>query len=249
MRRPTPRLVRAPFALLATVALLGATGPAVAQVDDAAVEALTCAAGALGPDGGVLATVVERGSITYFGPGGQPAAQFDYVSTTDLVGERVRLELFLGDDLVVVQQVADGAGFTFTPQAGVLDLPAAERAALEEGFVVSFYGLPLGPERDAATFVGAQELEGAAGDRIDLVTRGVVHAVLLDADCRLAAEVTTNDQIGELVTRYGGYRDVDGWVLPAVAEAFVGGAPFARTEASETRVNVVLDDDAFARPE
>lgn len=224
-------------------------GTAFAQVDDAAAEALTCAAAALGPDGGVLETVVERGSITYFGPGGQPAAQFDYVSTTDLVGERVRLELFLGTDLVVVQQLADDAAFTFTPQAGVLDLPASERAALEEGFVVSFYGLPLGPVRDAATFVGAQELEGASGDRIDLVTRGVAHAMLLDADCRLAAEVTTNAQIGELVTRYGAYRDVEGWQLPAIAEVFVGGAPFARTEASETRVNVALSEDAFARPE
>jgi hypothetical protein len=171
------------------------------------------------------------------------------VSTTDLLGQRIRLELYLGPDLVVVQQLTDGEAFTFTPQAGVLDLPASERAALEEGFVTSFYGLSLGLERDAATFVGAQELAGTSGDRIDLVTRGVAHALLLDADCRLAAEVTTNAQIGELVTRYGAYRAVDGWDLPALAEVFVGGTPFATTEATETRVNGALSDDAFARPE
>ncbi len=243
------RALNAHLTRLLTGALLAAIGTALAQVDDAAAEALTCAAAVLGPDGGVLETVVERGSITYFGPGGQPAAQFDYVSTTDLVGERVRLELYLGDDLAVVQQSAAGAAFTFTPQAGVLELPASERAAFEEGFVVGFYGVAIGTDRDSATFGGAQELEGAAGDRIDLVTRGVAHSILLDADCRLAAEVTTNAQIGELVTRYGAYRDVDGWDLPARAEVFVGGAPFAQTEAAETRVNVALDDDAFARPE
>lgn len=243
-RRPAHTLAR-----LLTAALFATSGLALAQVDDAAAEALTCAADALAPEGGVLETVFERGTLTYFGPGGQPAAQFDYVSTTDLVGERVRLELYLGDDLAVVQQSADGAAFTFTPQAGVLDLPASERAALEEGFVVGSYGVAIGADRDAASFVGAQELEGAAGDRIDLVTRGVAHSVLLDAACRLVAEVTTNAQVGEVVTRYGAYRDVDGWDLPALAELFVGGAPFARTEATETLVNVALDDDAFARPE
>jgi hypothetical protein len=243
-RRLHARLARPLSALLfATI------GHGLAQVDAAAADALTCAAAVLGPEGAVLTTVVERGSLTYFGPGGQPAAQFDYVSTTDLAGERVRLELFLGPDLVVVQQPADGEAFTFTPQTGVLALPAAERAAFEEDFVVGIYGLPLGAERDAATFVGAQELAGASGDRIDAVTRGVPHSVLLDADCRLAAEVTTNAQVGELVTRYDGYRDVDGWNLPALGEVFVGGAPFARTEATETRVNVALGDDAFARPE
>ena len=245
MRRP----LHARLARLLAAALFATVGTALAQIDDASSDALTCAAAALGPDGGVLETVVERGSITYFGPGGQPTAQFDYVSTTDLVGKRVRLELFLGPDLILVQQSADGAAFTFTPQAGVLELPAAERAAFEEGFVIGFFGLTIGPDRDAATFVGTQELEGASGDRIDLITRGVAHAILLDADCRLAAEITTNAQVGELVTRYGAYRDVDGWDLPALADMFVGGAPFARSEATETLVNVPLGDDAFARPE
>ncbi|TVR90532.1 MAG: hypothetical protein EA416_11290 [Trueperaceae bacterium] len=82
-----------------------------------------------------------------------------------------------------------------------------------------------------------------------MVTQGVVRSLLIAADCSLGTEVTTNAQLGEVVTRYGAYHDVDGWNLPAVGEAFVGGAPFGLNAAIETRVNVTLDDDAFARPE
>ena len=249
MRRPARRSIATTIAHFVAAALLATTSAAQAQVDAAAADALACAAAAQAPDGGVLETVVERGTLTYFGPGGQPAAAFDYVSITDVVAERVRLELYLGDQLVVVQQSADDAAFTFTPQAGVLDMPATERAALEEGFVVGMLGVALGAARDTATFVGADALAGTAGERIDLVTRGVAHTVLVDADCLLVVEVTTNAQLGELVTRYGAYRDVDGWTLPALADVFIGGAPFARTETRETRVNVALDADAFARPE
>jgi hypothetical protein len=238
--------VRSLFVALAV--FVAAAPAALAQVGEDAAEALSCAADALGPAGETLATVRDVGTITYFGPSGDPVAVLDYASYVDFAGERLRLDLSVGDTLVAVQQVTPEGGFLYAPETGTVDLPESELARYREGFVTGATGLRLGADRERAAVVPDGELAGVSGTLIELVTNGVEHAVLLNEDCRFLGERTSDADLGEVVTTGAADAPFDGWWLPTRAELVVQGALFARLETTGGAVNEPIDDAVFARP-
>lgn len=234
--------------LALVVALLAALPLANAQVGDAASAELSCAASALGPEGATLATAQDAGTITYFGPAGDPVAIVDYVSYVDFEARRLRIELSIGGTLLSVQQVTPDGGFLYSAETGTLELPPSELARYEEAFVTGPTGLRLGAERDRAEVVPDGELAGIGGTLIELVTDGVEHAVLLDEDCRFLAERTSDPDLGEVVTVGGAEEPLDGWWLPVRGELYAQGTLFALIETTSGRVNEPIADAVFERP-
>lgn len=231
------------------IALLVAIAPlALAQVEDDAAALLRCAAERHGAQDQTLVSVFDRSSITYYGPGGVPAAILDVESVVDVVERRLRATFSVAGDVVLIQQLTGDSGFTDTPQTGPVPLPPSERATLAQAFVTGIAGVRLGDQRDSATVVPDTALGDERRDAIAVVSDGVEHVVFLDDDCTLIAEVTTDPQVGELLTYYLDYRDLDGWWLPFAAEVYLGGERFASIETLEGRVNDALVDELFETP-
>lgn len=244
----TPVRTPTPLFLLGVIALLAAAPVAVAQVSDEAASLLSCAAEALGPEGETLATVQDVGTITYFGPTGDPVAILDYASYADFAGERLRIDLSVGGTLVAVQQVTPDGGFLYSPETGTVDLPDSELARYREGFRTGATGLRLGANRDRAEVVADGELRGVSGTLIELVTNGVEHAVLLGPDCRFLGERTSDPDLGEVIGLGAPDGSFGGWWLPTDAELYAQGALFARVETTDGSVNEPIDDGVFERP-
>lgn len=195
-----------------------------------------------------MQSAFDNGSVTYFGPGGVPAAILEVESLLDFAGERFRGTFAVGADIVLIQQLTGDTGFSYTPQTGTLPLPPSERNALREVFVTGIAGVLRGDDRDAAEILPDVTLEGIEATAIALVTDGVEHLVFIAEDCSFVAEVTLNPQVGELLTFYSDFRDVDGYLLPFFGEAFVGDEIFARVESVAQTVNLVFRNDQFEAP-
>jgi hypothetical protein len=221
---------------------------ASAQVEDAAAALLRCAAERHGGTRGALQTVQDTGSITYFGPGGAPAAILDVTTIIDYTNDRFRGTFSIGADIVLIQQLAGDEGFTFTPQTGTIPLPPSERAALRRVFVTGIAGIRLGDARDTATIIPDARLGDLRPHAIRLVTQGVEHTVFLAEDCTLIAETSIDPQIGEVSSFYADYRDVNGWWIPFSGEIFAGDVLFARVETQTVAIDEPLVERAFERP-
>ena len=235
-----------PRLLLVIVAL--ALPAASAQVADDAAALLRCAAERHGATRGALETVQDTGSITYFGPGGAPAAILDVATTIDFTNDRFRGTFSIGADIVLIQQLAGDEGFTSTPQTGTIPLPPSERAALRRVFVTGVAGIRFADARDSASIVPDVQLGDLRPHAIRLVTEGVEHTVFLAEDCTLIAEASIDPQIGEVLSFYGDYRDVNGWWIPFSGEIFAGDVLFARVETHTVTIDEPLDEATFERP-
>ena len=246
-RSPLPHVA----SLLAAVLAFGALGVAAAQQDARSLVtsvAETHGVAALADTDGYRSDA----NVTLFGPTGEPVAQVRQVTLVDLSGAepRFRENLYLGDALASATQFdADGA-WTWTPDTGTIDLPAAQEAELRDALDRGLLGLRYGDDSvDRAETVGEATFAGATGTAVDVEIRGTEGTLLIAEDGTLAGEAYSSSQLGEVTVAYGDLRDVDGVLLPFSSEAHANGQPVLRTESETIELGVAFDDDAFAPPE
>jgi hypothetical protein len=233
------------------VCLSLALGTAVAQVEPEAAEWLERAREAHG--GEALASVEslrETVLITFFGPDGQPAAEFTGVATVDFTGNRLRIELYDGDDLLLIQQVTPERNAAWSQESGTINLPAAQARELIDTLATSYYGLRLGGEgREAAQVVGEATFGEVTGQAVEVTTGGKTTTYLLAGDGTMLAERYFSPTLNaEATTLYEDLRAADGLILPFASHQFIGDAPFVSSETQEVEVNAELTDDDFELP-
>ena len=239
-----------PIALLLTSLIL-LLGVALAQVEPEAAEWLERAREAHGGDAlAAVETMRETVLVTYYGPDGQPVAEISGVVTIDFAGERIRLDLYSGDELILVQQVTPERNATWSAQSGTINLPAAQAKELTDNLSLSYYGLRLGSEgRESAQVTGEATFGEVTGQTVEVTTGGKTTTYLFDESGRMLAERYFSPTLGaESTTIYENFQEVDGLVLPTVSSQFVGDVPFATSETQEIEVNVELTDEDFELP-
>jgi hypothetical protein len=190
----------------------------------------------------------ETTDVTYYAPNGNPAVQITAVSTADFSGERLRLEVFQGETLIEIDQVAPTEAWSWTKQTGTINLPNVQARPLRESLYQGWYGLRFGGKnRDAVSLDGAQGFADQKGQAVTVTTRGVKATYLLSPDGLLMAEKSQLPQVGEIVTVYGAYQTVDGVQIPFEGVGYVGTKKFFMAKVRNAKVNPALSDADFAR--
>lgn len=196
-----------------------------------------------------LESLREVATLTYYGPGGEAVSELRAESLVDFVNERFRLEFFEGGTLVLVQQLNEEGGVTWTQQTGELALPAAQEAELRESFLRAYYGLRVAADaRDEAVLEGEAAFIDLSGQALRVTTEGVSTLYLVGEDGRLLGERYPTLQLGEVTALYEDYREVDGVFLPHASRLYAGEMLFASTETESFEVDPPLSDEDFALP-
>ncbi|MBS3967576.1 MAG: hypothetical protein KGZ60_10025 [Truepera sp.] len=196
-----------------------------------------------------LRTLRDVSVLTFLDPVGQPVGEMRAVSLIDLENGRLRVAFSEGDELTFIQQLKPDEGFTWTPQTGVLNLPAAQRRGLRQTFYLSYYGLRFGGEnREAAELLSETTFLGMTGKAVRVTTNGFTTIYLFDADGRLLAESFWSDQLGEVNVVYEDYREVGELVLPFRLRQYVGEMLLAKIEVQALEPNVEITDADFVLP-
>jgi len=234
------------FLLIAT--LLALTSLGVAQVDPEAAQWLERAAEAHGGDAfRELSTVQEEGVITYYDPTGTPVQENEARTVIDLEGERMRMEMYVMGQLLVLQQVTPEGSFAYAFPQGELPLSEAETAELRMAFETGFYGLRLGAEgAQSASYLGEQEWGDVSGHAVEVSRNDNRFSYLLDDDGQLLADRYVTAQLGETTTFYTEFEEVDGILLPTEYESFAMGMKILSSQANDQVVNEPLAEDAFS---
>lgn len=233
---------------VAVATLLLATSFALAQVEPDAATLLNCAAERHGLASTAFRNSVDRGTITYFGPTGEPVAALEVDGIIDIEHQRLRVDFFIGETLVLAQQLADGEGFIYTPESGAVPLPRSERENLQRTFFSGSYAILPSVVHDAASVTRDSAFLDGSADRIDLVTSGVEHAIFLDDACTIVGDYGIDPDLGEVYTRYLEHRDVDGVLMPVLGELYAMGMLFGAIETLSSAVNVPIDEARFEVP-
>src|SRR5690625_4447563 len=240
------REIQLRFLLIAT--LLALTSLGVAQVDPEAAQWLERAAEAHGGDAfRELSTVQEEGVITYYDPTGTPVQENEARTVIDLEGERMRMEMYVMGQLLVLQQVTPEGSFAYAFPQGELPLSEAETAELRMAFETGFYGLRLGAEgAQSASYLGEQEWGDVSGHAVEVSRNDNRFSYLLDDDGQLLADRYVTAQLGETTTFYTEFEEVDGILLPTEYESFAMGMKILSSQANDQVVNEPLAEDAFS---
>lgn len=196
-----------------------------------------------------LRTLRDVSLLTFVDPVGQPVGEMLAVTLVDLENQRLRVTLFEGDEPTLIQQIKPDEGFTWTPQTGVLSLPAAQRRELRHTFYLSYYGLRFGGEnREEAEFLGETTLLGVTGTAVRVTTNSFTAFYLFDADGRLLAESFWSERLGEVNLVYEDYREVGELVLPFRARQYLGETLLGIIEVQSLEPNIEITDADFALP-
>jgi hypothetical protein len=231
---------------LPIVLLLGAF--ASAQIEPEAAERLQCAAERHGLASGGLRNVADEGTITYFGPTGEPVARLDVQGLIDIENQRLRVDFFIGEMRVLAQQLAGGEGFIYAPDSGAVALPRSERENLQRTFFSSAYALLPSVVHQSARVTPESPFFDTVALRIDLVTEGVEHALFLDEACTLIGSLGTEPDLGETLTHYLENRSVDGYLISFRADLYAMGMRIGTVETLTATINTTLDEARFEVP-
>ncbi len=222
---------------------------AIAQVEPAAADLLAKARQAHGGDAlEAMATYREAGSVTVYGPAGEPVAQLRGVTLVDLAAGAYRDEVYAGEDLVTISQVTPAGAWTWTPDTGPLRAPPAQAEALRSALDRGLFGLRFGAERDAATVRGHEAWDDLEGTAVDVTTEGVDTTYLFAEDGRMLAQRYTTPQLGEVTVLFSDPRRQNEVLVPFTVTYEVGGSTFLKTEFEDIEPNLDLPDDAFEPP-
>lgn len=231
---------------LILVLLLSAA--ASAQIEPEAATWMQCAAERHGLASTAFRNSVDVGSVTYFGPTGEPIAALDVESVLDLENERLRFDFFIAGMRVLAQQLVAGEGFIYTAETGAVPLPRSERENLRRSFFTGpFAVLPGVVHESARVTLDSPFLEGRAV-RVDFVTEGVEHAIFLAEDCTLVGDFGIDPDLGETLAHYTEFATVDGFLIATVADLYAMGMLFGTIETASMAINVVLDEARFEVP-
>jgi hypothetical protein len=228
-----------------SVLLILSVMTAFAQIDPEAQQLLTCAQETLRVD--QLIAFESRDTVTFFGPGGEPAGVLESDTLVDFIEERIRVTLSMGGQVLAVQQLAPEASFMDTPQTGVLDLPPSQRTELARSLRSGPYVLRTIP--DEARHLGEGSLGGVSGEQVDIVIDDYAISLLFDSNCFVIAATGESLDLGEYVALYSEYRSVSGVTLPFLSQVIVGEILFAENATSALEVNPAFDSTRFARPQ
>ena len=138
----------------------------------------------------------EKTDVTYYTPDGNPAIQITAVTTADFAGDRLRLEVFQGTQLLEIDQVTPSDAWSWTQQAGTIKLPNVQARPLRESLYQGWYGLRFGGKRDAASADGPQTFADQKGQVVTATTKGAKATYLFDPNGLLIAEKSQLPQVG-----------------------------------------------------
>ncbi len=234
------------LALVTTIALgQAAVAPQAAEI----LEKAKVAHGATALDG--LKTYEETLDITYFDEKANPALKLRGVQRTDLVNDRMRLELYQGETLALIQQYDPKGSSAWNPQSGTVKLPKAEAESLRKGFYQGVLGLRFGKNREAANVAAGQKWLELQGDAVSVTTKGVKTEYLVAANGVIIAERTEAAQIGSLIVAYSDVRDISGVKTPFSTKAYAEAAKnllVYETQTTEVKINPALTAKDFELP-
>lgn len=188
----------------------------------------------------------ETTDVTYYAPNGNPAIEITAVATVDFTGDRLRLEVFQGDQLLEIDQVTPSDGWSWTQQTGTIKLPNVQARPLRESLYQGWYGLRFGGQnRDAASADGAQTFADRQGQAVTATTRGAKATYLFDLSGLLIAEKSQLPQVGQIVTTYGAYRTVDGIQIPFEGVGYLGSKKFFAARVVAAKINPAMSETDF----
>ena len=235
------------FSAIISAFLLTVSSTVLAQVEAEAARLLDLA---LETHGGEaleqLTTYQDEGVLSSYDPAGVVASESDFRSTVDLGSRSLRLEMYAGPTLVLVQQVTPDGGFAYAVPNGEIPLSEAQVDELRTTLDSGFYGLRHGADGvDAAKYLGEQTWHGVSGHAVEVTRNGNTITYLLADDGRLLADRYDTAQLGESTNLYTEFREVDGVLVPVAYESYAFGMKVIGARLDEVRLNEPLAVDAF----
>jgi hypothetical protein len=196
-----------------------------------------------------LKTFQETADLTYFNDKGQVAAQLTGVVKLDFATERVRVEIFQAQNLILIQQY-DPKG-SWDPKSGTLKLPKAEAETVRSSLYLGVPALKFGKNREVATADGPGGMLELKGVLVSLTTKGIKTSYLLDPSGLALAARHSSPRLGSLITTYSDVRDINGLKLPFVSKSYLEQAKnalFGASKTTEAKVNPVFTIADFEMP-
>jgi hypothetical protein len=196
-----------------------------------------------------LSTYQDTGTYTVY-QNGAVAGEFEATQTYDFKTERGRLDIKISGASAQIYGFSPTEAWTWTVAAGVVKVPAAQAKLFRDGLYQSLFGLRNGGKnRETASADGVVDLgNGVKGESVTVVTKGAQSKYVFDdTGTWIGGKDTVEGQ--EIVNSQADYRVVDGIKVPFSSKTSIGGQPYIDTKLSSVKINPVLTDADFAKPQ
>lgn len=201
-----------------------------------------------GADIEALQTYSDTGLLSFY-QNAQLVGKFGYTQKYDFKTMTMRIEVSLERQPAVIQQVSKDAAWQWTPQSGVVSLPAAQAKPLRDSFYQGFFALKA--KASALTDLKSDGLiklsDTVSGAGITFKLNGADNSFVIGNDGVILGGKTLVDG-ATVITLYGDNRVVSGIKLPFTAKSSSDGQPVTELESTAAQVNPVFTEADFAQP-
>lgn len=175
------------------------------------------------------------------------------IKTTTISGKGVKMELDMMGSMIV-NCITDQGGWAINPFMGSSspeDIPEDQYNSAKYQIVIA------GPFINYAETGFKAELAGeaAVGDikavKVKLTSpEGKVSEHLFDTDSGYLVRSSEDGDMGENISTFADYREIDGFAIPFSVEIdAAGGQAFITSTVEKVEINVPVDESVFTRPE
>ena len=195
-----------------------------------------------------LMTYRDVGTYTVY-QNGALAGELQATQVIDFAGERVRIELKVGDSVAQILQTTPQDAWSWTSASGTVKLPATQAKPIRDGLYQALFGLRLGGKnRDSATADGLVDFgDGIKGESVSVVTKGASAKYVFDeTGTWIGGKDISEGQ--ELLSAQSDFRVQDGIKIPFISKTTIAGQPYIDVQLSKVEINPTLSDSDFAAP-
>ena len=195
-----------------------------------------------------LMTYRDVGTYTVY-QNGALAGELQATQVIDFAGERVRIELKVGDSVAQILQTTPQDAWSWTSASGTVKLPAIQAKPIRDGLYQALFGLRLGGKnRDSATADGLVDFgDGIKGESVSVVTKGASAKYVFDeTGTWIGGKDISEGQ--ELLSAQSDFRVQDGIKIPFASKTTIAGQPYIDVQLSKVEINPTLSDSDFAAP-
>ncbi len=229
---------------------------ALAQVSPEAAQLLERGRSVLGgPALTNLKTYREVTTNIYYTADGKEESRIVTLLLVDFTTNRVRLEIYDPESLnspnpipLALQQYTPQESFFWSRETSLRPLPANQRELLRSSLFTGWLGLKYGSSNRERASVSAGNLRNQTGRLLTVSTQGWVSTYLFNADGLPLGERLNIPGVGESITFFSNYQQVQGIRVPQKWENYVGGVLAARGELMEVEFNLTFTDADFFKP-
>jgi hypothetical protein len=175
------------------------------------------------------------------------------IKTTTISGKGLKMELDMMGSMIV-NCITDQGGWAINPFMGSSspeDIPEDQYNAAKYQIVIAGPFINYAEAGFKAELAGEEAVGDIKAVKVKLTSpEGKVSEHLFDTDSGYLIRTIDDGDMGENISTFSDYREIDGFAVPFSVEIdAAGGQAFITSTVEKVEVNVPVDESIFARPE